>query len=46
MLYTLQIARDTLLADFELSNHIVSLRLKFHPRHSLRQSVASKRARN
>ena len=46
LLYTLQLSKDTLLASFETSNHIVRLRLKFYPRHSLRQTVAAKRARN
>jgi len=46
LLYTLQLSKDTLLADFETSNHIVRLRLKFYPRSSLRQTVAAKRARN
>ena len=46
LLYTLQWARDTLLADFDFTNHIVRLRFKFYPRHSLRQAVAAGRARN
>ena len=46
LLYTLQLSKDTLLASFETSNHIVRLRLKFYPSHSLRQVVAAKRARN
>jgi hypothetical protein len=46
VLYTLQLSNDTRPADFELSNHIVRFRFKFYPRHSLRQGVASKRARN
>lgn len=43
---TLKLARDALLADFEFGNHIVRLRFKFYPRHSLRQAVAAGRARN
>lgn len=46
LLYTLQLSRDTLFADFETSNHIVRLRFKFFPKSSLRQAVASRRARN
>ena len=46
LLYTLQLSKDTLLASFETSNHIVRLRLKFYPRSSLRQTVAAQRARN
>lgn len=46
LLYTLQLSKDTLLASFEKSNHIVRLRLKFYPRSSLRQTVAAQRARN
>ena len=46
LLYTLQISRDTLLSDFQMSNHIVRLRLKFFPKSSLRQTVATRRARN
>ena len=46
LLYTLQLSKDTLLADFETSNHIVRLRLKFYPGSSLKQAVAAKRARN
>ena len=46
LLYTLQLSRDTLLADFDATNHIVRARLKFFPRSSLRQVVAAKRARN
>lgn len=46
LLYTLQLSRDTLLSDFETSNHIVRLRFKFFPRSSLRQAVAANRGRN
>ena len=46
LLYTLQLSRDTLLADFDATNHIVRFRLKFYPRSSLRQAIAAKRARN
>lgn len=46
LLYMLQIARDTLLADFELTNHIVQSRFKFYPKHSRHQAVAARRARN
>lgn len=46
LLYTLQIARDTLATDFEIANHIVRLRFKFFPKSSLRQFVATRRARN
>ena len=46
LLYTLQLSKDTLLASFETSNHIVRLRLKFYPRSALRQAVAARRPRN
>jgi hypothetical protein len=46
LLYTLQLSNDTFLADFERSNHIVQFRFNFYPKHSLRQTVAAKRARN
>lgn len=46
LLYTLQLSKDTLLASFETSNHILRLRLKFFPKGSPRQVVAAKRARN
>lgn len=46
LLYTLQLSKDTLVADFETSNHIVRLRLKFYPRSSPKQAIAAKRARN
>lgn len=46
LLYTLQLSKDTLLASFETSNHIVRLRLKFYPKGTPKQAIAAKRARN
>lgn len=46
LLYTLQLSKDTLLASFETSNHILRLRLKFNPKRSPQQALAAKRARN
>ena len=46
LLYTLQLSKDTLLASFETSNHILRLRLKFYPKGSPKQAIAAKRARN
>jgi len=46
LLYTLQLSKDTLLANFETSNHILRLRLKFYPKGTPKQAIAAKRARN
>ena len=46
LLYTLQLSKDTLLASFETSNHILRLRLKFYPKGTPKQAIAAKRARN
>ncbi len=46
LLYTLQTTRDTLESQFQVSNNIIRLRIKFYPRSSLHQVIASRRARN
>ena len=44
LLYTLMLSRDTLLDNFQTSNHILRLRIKFLPRHSPRQAIAARPA--
>ncbi len=46
LLYTAQLSRDTLLSDFEQTNHIMRLRIKFYPKASLFETIAAKRNRN
>jgi hypothetical protein len=46
LIYILQITRDTLASDFQQSNNIIRLRIKFYPRTSLYQAIAARRARN